>query len=66
MSVCKGSYDGYFRSKINRPSCEAWDSQGNKKYKFYLYCSGADCLIRNENIALEEHKIENRLKISYS
>ena len=34
VSVYRGSYDGYVKHKRNNPTCNPWDSQGNKKMQF--------------------------------
>ena len=49
------------KHKRNNPMCDPWDSQGDEKCKFQLYCF----LIKNENIISEEHKTKSRLKQSY-
>ena len=50
VSVCRGSYDRYFKRKRNNPKCDPWDSQGNEKYSCISIAFSVDILIRNENV----------------
>ena len=50
--------------RIN-PTCDPWDSQGNKKNAISISIAfSIDILIRNENITSQERKIKNCLKQS--
>ena len=50
------------KHKRNDPVCDPWDSQGDRKWRFYFYCFCLDFLIRNENITSDECKTKDRLK----
>ena len=59
VSICGGRYDGYFKHKGNNPTCDLWDSQGNKKGVSVSGAFSVDILIGNESIIFEEHKTKN-------